>query len=145
MTPAGLAQLEQDEGFRDHAYPDPETHAEPWTVGYGCTGPGIGPDTVWTQPQAQAAMVARLGAIQAQLYHDEPWVASLDPVRQDVLENIAYNVGVHGLEAWPKTLALFQTGDFAGAAEALLHEGKWNAEVGNRAVRLSAATKSGSW
>ena len=33
------------------AYPDPGTGAAPWTIGWGATGPDIGPGTVWTQQQ----------------------------------------------------------------------------------------------
>jgi lysozyme len=53
------------EGCRLHAYPDPATGAAPWTVGYGCTGPGIGPGTVWTQEQAEEALEHRLAAVQS--------------------------------------------------------------------------------
>lgn len=145
MTPAGIARLKLDEGFRSHAYPDPLSGGEPFTVGYGSTGPGIGPNTVWTEPQAAADLEQRVQANETRLGHDLPWFHDLDPVRQDVLGNIAYNVGVAGLEHWPKTLAHVESGDYASAAYDLLHEGAWNAEVGQRAVRLSKAMQTGSW
>ena len=47
-TPNLLADLRRDEGLRLAAYPDPLTHAEPWTIGYGHTGPDVGSDTTWT-------------------------------------------------------------------------------------------------
>ena len=45
----GCARIRQD-GLVE-AYPDPGTGADPWTIGWGATGPGIGPGTVWTQEQ----------------------------------------------------------------------------------------------
>jgi len=55
-TPYLAADIGRDEGLRLHAYPDPDTGAEPWTIGYGCTGADIGPGLVWTLAQAQAAL-----------------------------------------------------------------------------------------
>lgn len=45
----GCARRRPDGLFE--AYPDPGTGGAPWTIGWGATGPGIGPDTVWTQSQ----------------------------------------------------------------------------------------------
>ena len=45
------------EGCRLTAYPDPKTGGDPWTIGHGSTGPGIGPGVVWTQAQADARLV----------------------------------------------------------------------------------------
>lgn len=42
------------------AYADPKTGGEPWTVGRGATGAGIGPTTVWTQAQADARFASDL-------------------------------------------------------------------------------------
>jgi len=42
------------------AYPDPGTGGEPWTIGYGSTGTGIGPKTVWTMQQCEEALDAHL-------------------------------------------------------------------------------------
>ncbi|MEP5937157.1 MAG: lysozyme [Erythrobacter sp.] len=50
----GCARLRED-GLIE-AYPDPATGGEPWTIGWGATRNGlhgfVGPDTVWTQQQA---------------------------------------------------------------------------------------------
>lgn len=40
------------EGCRLSAYPDPASGGDPWTIGFGATGPGIRRGTVWTQQQA---------------------------------------------------------------------------------------------
>ena len=59
---AGKALIRKWEGCarrradgRIEAYPDPASaDGTPWTIGWGATGPGIGPGTVWTQAQCDA-------------------------------------------------------------------------------------------
>lgn len=58
---AGLALIRQWEGCarrrpdgRYEAYPDPGSRdGKPWTIGYGATGSGIGPATIWTLAQCE--------------------------------------------------------------------------------------------
>ena len=54
----GCARLRRD-GMIE-AYPDPGTGGAPWTIGWGATGPGIGPDTVWTKEECDARLEADL-------------------------------------------------------------------------------------
>jgi lysozyme len=51
----GCASLRPD-GLIE-AYPDPGTGGAPWTIGWGTTGPDIGPGTVCTQEQCDARLV----------------------------------------------------------------------------------------
>ena len=53
-----LPDIKQEEGLRLNAYPDPLSHGDPWTIGYGSTGPDIRQGVVWTQEQADAALEA---------------------------------------------------------------------------------------
>ena len=48
---AGLALIEQFEGLRLRAYPDPGTGGQPWTIGYGHTC-NVHPGQICTQAQA---------------------------------------------------------------------------------------------
>ena len=50
---AGLGLIEEFEGCVLHAYPDPATGAEPWTIGYGHTH-GVRPGMTCTRAQALA-------------------------------------------------------------------------------------------
>ncbi|KWV17149.1 lysozyme [Xanthomonas translucens] len=54
MSPIAVAAslVRKWEGCRLTAYPDPATGADPWTIGYGATGPGIRKGVTWTQAQA---------------------------------------------------------------------------------------------
>lgn len=146
MTAAGLGRLKLDEGCELHAYPDPISGGEPYTIGYGCTGAGIGPGVVWTQAQADAELVTRVEQTEMALEKAfPPWFASLDPVRQDVLINIAYNIGVKGLTLWLVTLAAVGAGNYAAAADDIAGNTLWKSQVGARAERCSNAMRTGSW
>ncbi len=39
----GRELIERNEGLRLDAYPDPATGGDPWTIGYGDTGPDVVP------------------------------------------------------------------------------------------------------
>ena len=145
MTPLGLLRLKTDEGCKLHAYPDPRTGKEPWTIGYGCTGPGINKDTIWTQAQADGAILLRVHQIETQLGHQLPWFNKLQEVRQDVLGNIAYNIGVHGLIKWTITLAAIGRGDYHDAADDIRNNKVWKSEIGAREERCADALQTGSW
>lgn len=169
MTPAGIARLKLDEGLRLVAYPDPESplakeckrrglkaeqyrsvpnwqrfSGKPWTNGFGHAH-DVEPGETWTQAKADEVLAADILVHEGDLRAKLPWMAQLDPVRCDVLVNIAFNVGVDGLCSWVGTLGHVKAGAFAAAANDLLHEGRWNAQVGKRADRLSAAMLKGSW
>ncbi|MHB8286728.1 MAG: glycoside hydrolase family protein [Caulobacteraceae bacterium] len=140
MTPAGLAQLRADEGCRLHAYPDPISGGAPWTIGYGCTGAGIGLGVVWTMAQAEAGLLKHVQQTEAGLQRALPWFAHLqanDPARADVLVNMAYNMGVAGLLQFDRFLAAMRAGQYAAAAAAM-RLSKWFDEVPERARRLAA-------
>lgn len=65
-----------------------------------------------------------------------PWVAQLDEVRQRVLLDMAFNLGLAGLLQFKRTLATIQAGDYQKAA-AMMLDSKWAGQVGQRAERLS--------
>lgn len=69
------------------------TPVDRWTVGYGETGPHIGPGTVWTKERAEASFSKRLGWFASgvdQLLGDTP----ISQPQFDALVSLAYNIGV---------------------------------------------------
>lgn len=141
-TPYLLDDIKGDEGFRLHAYPDPLTHAEPWTIGYGHTGADVGPNTVWTQAQADAALAADVAHVIRQLDAQAPWWRNLNDARQDVLVNMAFNMGVPGLLKFHHAIADMQQGQFGSAGNDLL-DSEWAHQVHGRATRLASQMASG--
>lgn len=87
----GIQLVKDFEGCKLVAYPDPKTGGDPWTVGYGATGSGIGPGTVWTQEHADARLKEDLRQFELLVYK---YVKVLLTQGQfDALVSIIFNVG----------------------------------------------------
>ena len=83
-----------------------------------------------------------LAAFQVELLRKLPWVADLDDVRQRVLIDMAFNLGISGLLTFKNTLAAIKRGDYEKAAPMML-DSKWATQVGKRAERLSTMMLTG--
>lgn len=101
------------EGCRLLAYPDPATGADPWTIGYGATGPDIHKGVVWTREQAEADLAQRLMRIGSSL--DALLKVSVTPNQKGALASLAYNIGLGALKS-STLLRLLNSGDTDGAA-----------------------------
>lgn len=134
--------IRRDEGFEPHAYPDPVTKAEPWTIGYGCTGEGIGPGTVWSLAQAVQEQVKRRQQCEVQLDQALPWWRELNDPRQDVLVNWTYNQGIGHVLGFHNALGDMERADWIDAASEMLNS-LWAKQVGNRATRLATQMRTG--
>jgi lysozyme len=134
-TPNLIEDLKRDEGCRLTAYPDPLSGGEPYTIGYGHTG-GIRPGEVWTQAKADDTLARDISVVQTALDSQLPWWRTLDDLRQDVLVNMSFNLGVGGLLGFPATLAAIKAGDWQTAHDEML-DSKWAKQVGARATRLA--------
>jgi lysozyme len=73
-----------------------------------------------------------------------PWFQNLDDARKGVLLNMAFQLGTDGLLAFKNTLALVQSGDYAGAAAGML-QSLWAKQTPDRAGRLSQQMATGVW
>lgn len=143
MTTVNLiTDLKHDEGLELAAYGDPLTGAEPWTIGYGHTGKEVHPGLKWTAQQAESALRSDCSTICGGLDHAIPWWTTLAPLRQDVLANMAFNLGVSGLLKFHDMLEATRTGDYAQAAAEML-DSKWAGQVGARAKRLAKQMLTG--
>jgi lysozyme len=83
-----------------------------------------------------------VAAVQQQVLRSLPWVAQLDDVRQRVLIDMAFNMGIGGLLQFKNTLATIKAGDYTKAA-AMMLDSKWAGQVGQRAERLSRMMATG--
>ena len=72
------------------------------------------------------------------------WFPELDSVRQGVLVNMAFNLGVDGLLEWNTFLSLVKTGQYNAAADDMAHT-PWASQVGGRATRLEQQMRTGAW
>lgn len=136
IGPAGIALIKRFEGCAKkrsdgqyEAYPDPGTGGDPWTIGWGATGKGIGPGTVWTQAQCDARLEAdliRYSADVARALGDAPTTQD----QFDALVSFHYNTGAIARATLTR---LHKGGDFAGAAAEF---GKWVHAGGRRLAGL---------
>jgi len=120
-----LPRLKMEEGFRATLYVDTEGHK---TIGYG-----LNLDAGLSQRVAAAALQAQLEELQEALAK-YPWYAPLDPVRQSVLLDVAFNSGLTGLLHFPHMLAAIARQDWAAAATECHVE---NPELAGRYQKLS--------
>lgn len=131
------SQLLRDEGQRLFPYVD--------TVGKTTIGVGRNlTDDGISQAECDTLLANDISAATVRLESAFPWTQGLDPVRQAVLVNMTFNMGIGGLAGFKETLAKIQAGDYSGAAQAML-QSAWAAQVGPRAQRLAIQMESGTW
>lgn len=134
IGPDGVALIKRFEGCaklrpdgRYEAYPDPGTGGEPWTIGWGATGPGIGPGTIWTQEECDARLEADL-ARYARDVDDALGDAPTSQHQFDALVSFHYNTGAIARATLTRRHI---AGDFAGAQAEFA---RWN-RAGGRVLR----------
>lgn len=115
MTPSDAcrALVASFEGCKLTAYPDPGTGGDPWTIGYGHTGPDVRKGLVWSQAQADAYLASDLvnfGIGVSRLIGDVRTTQSMF----DALVSFAFNVGLGNL-AGSTLLKKHKAGDYDGA------------------------------
>lgn len=113
----GVTLLHAFEGCKLKAYPDPKTGGDPWTIGYGHTGPDVKPGLVWTQEQADAAFRKDLAKFEAGVLALVK--VQLNQAQFDALVSFAYNLGLGALGK-STLLKHVNTGRFRLAADQFL-------------------------
>lgn len=73
-----------------------------------------------------------------------PWFQELDDVRQAVLIDMAFNMGIRTLLTFQHTLGCVSAGNYASAAASMLAS-RWAQEVGIRAVEDAQMMRGGGW
>jgi lysozyme len=95
--------------------------------------------------KAEAAVMFQndLDGAVAELDRALPWWRELNAVRQEVLINMAFNLGMPGLLKFVNTLAAVQRGDYERAAKGM-RVSLWARQVGSRAERLAREMETGT-
>lgn len=92
LTPC-RAIVREFEGCKLTAYPDPGTGGDPWTIGWGHTGPEVRKGVTWSQQQADAALDLDLREAHAGMLQALPMAARYSGPRQAALTSWVFNVG----------------------------------------------------
>jgi len=123
-----VERLKKHEGFREHIYID--------SIGVLTIGYGFNLETIeLPRPVAELWLAFEIDKKEDSLekFH---WYNNADPVRQEVLLDMAYNLGVNGLLTFRKMIKALENRNYMEAAAEMLNS-KWARQVGQRAVRLS--------
>jgi GH24 family phage-related lysozyme (muramidase) len=108
-----------------NAYPDPGTGGDPWTIGWGTTGPDIKPGLNWTQQQCDDRFTQDLTKFAGGVANVIGGAATTQH-QFDALVSFSYNVGIGNLTK-STLLKLHKAGDYAGAANQFA---LWNKAAG---------------
>ena len=96
-----------------------------------------------SQKEAYAMLERDILDFEQQLLDEIPDVyTGLDEVRQSVLLNMCFNLGLKGLLEFKNTLAFVAAEDWERAANGMLAS-KWAKQVGMRAIELSELMRKG--
>lgn len=108
------------------AYPDPGTGAEPWTIGWGCTGRDVTKTTVWTQQRAEQELVKHLEQFHRGVCILSPVLNHALTRRVAALVSFSYNCGLgnYRISTLKKRV---DAEDWLGASQEIL---KWNKAAG---------------
>lgn len=127
-------ELTRDEGCRPRIYVD--------TVGKVSGGIGRNlTDKGFREDEIDLMYRNDVAETEAWLDRNLPWWRSLDPVRQRVMMNMAFNMQGK-LLGFRNFLAAAQRGDWSRAADDML-DSLWARQVGDRAKRLASMMETG--
>lgn len=112
------------------------------TAALGITAASCAKDGL-TRAQAMALLDSDLDRVERDLDRRTPWWRGLDPVRQRVMVNMAFNLGITRLMGFRNTLRMIEASRFEDAARNMLLS-LWAKQVGLRALRLSFMMKTGT-
>lgn len=139
-----LDQLLRDEGFRSTPYFDTKGIK---TVGIGHNleaNPLPGEQYPMTVSRAKEVLAQDVARITSKLESDLPWVTGLPESIRGVLQNMSFNMGAKGLEAFHHMLADIQAGNYVQAAVEGTNSA-WYVQVGDRAKRLMEQLRTQVW
>lgn len=139
------SRIAEDEGFRAQPYTDT---LGVWTIGYGTTwinGKRVNATTdPVTEREARVMLRDHLYGCLVACQSLFPTFDRLGPVRQEVLANMAYNLGHRGLARFKRMRNALNRMDFEAAADEMV-DSRWYGQVGQRSRRLVYAMRSGFW
>ena len=122
-------QLVQHEGLRLKVYND--SLGIP-TIGVGRNLQDVG----ITEAEAMMLLEHDIKRILAELDNQLPWWRDLSKIRQLVVADMAFNMGLPRLQGFKKALQAMQEGRWDDAAAEMLNSA-WAGQVGPRALRLA--------
>lgn len=134
-----LALIKRWEGCRLDAYPDPGSGGDPWTIGWGSTGPGIRKGVTWTQQQADDRLMEDVSKFMNGVKKKVKVPASANEL--GAMTSLAYNIGLMAF-AGSTLLRKYNAGDKAGASAQFQNWNKAGGKVLKGLTRRRADERS---
>lgn len=97
-----------------------------------------------TEDEARYLLKNDIKIVEDELLTRQPVVAGLDSVRQRVLVDMGFNLGLPILMKFQNMWAAIEDEDYHEAARQMM-DSRWASQVGQRAERLAQAMSSGEW
>ena len=97
-----------------------------------------------TEDEARYLLKNDIKIVEDELLEKKPVVAGLDDVRQRVLVDMGFNLGIPTLLKFQNMWDAIEDEDYEEAAVQML-DSRWAKQVGRRAHRLSDAMRTGEW
>lgn len=132
-----IKMLTEEEGYRKHPY---ECTAGKLTIGIGRNLDDRGISKL----EAHFLLANDIDTAIDELKVSLPFFKELSPIRQVVLVDMTFNLGITGLLKFKNTLRLIEEGKYSAAAKEMLNS-RWAKQVGRRAKRLSRMMESGRY
>ena len=126
-----IGTIKKHEGFRGMPYKDKLGIP---TIGYGTKLP-------LTEEEAEMLLQHRLDKKILELSDKEPFYLELPQKAQEVIANMAYQMGVNGVLKFKKMWKALKNGDFQKAADEML-DSRWAKQTPNRARELAEIMRS---
>jgi GH24 family phage-related lysozyme (muramidase) len=117
--------IAQFEGFVDHAYPDPASGGEPWTIGYGFTsldGRPVRPGDSLSRAEADAQLLAGVNGCARHLATCIPYWSAMADDQRCALISFAWNLGedFYGSDGFATISRALRDRDWPSVPQALL-------------------------
>ena len=141
-------QLTLEEGLRLNAYLD-SVGILTVGIGHNCRAdPVLGVDKVGDTITVETCHELFMRDLDEkainELDRELSWWRDLDDVRQNVMVDMAFNMGITVLLTFNNTLKAIEEGRWMDAAEGM-RKSRWAKQVGARAVRLEKMMETGEW
>ncbi len=136
----GIEQIKRHERLVLHAYKDSLGYL---TIGYGrlidkARGGGI------SEAEAEYLLQNDVSIVLAALHRNIPFFDNLCVPRQAVLVNMAFQMGIQGVQKFKKTLSLVEMGLYDEAADNMM-KSLWAKQTPNRAAEMAEQMRTGKW
>jgi lysozyme len=135
MTETLTDRIKRHEGFRARVYPD---SLGKMTIGYGrcLTTEGISED------EAYMLLDNDITHLKQDLPNSFPWWSALDPIRQDVITEMCFQLGIQGVAKFPSMIAAIKLGDYVAAAREMQNSA-WHIQTPDRCEELAQIMETG--